>query len=157
MPGLCYVYWANHGSQAIPITVSGLAPGQTISLSLEVQGRALSGIPLSTADATGSVSTSLSSWTSGLPDGPTRSTPARLVATDANTGVVLDATSFKVGNVGISVDGADKGRLVKRLWEVSGLSVLGTQNIYWAHYFKGDQEIGKQRLGQATDAAATSA
>lgn len=151
VPGQCYVYWPDQGSQEIPISISGLTPGQEVKATLEVKGEAVSGLPSLTADSTGSITTKLSSWTSGL-KGPTQSTKAQLVVTDVATGSELGSSSFKVGNVAIKVDGAKKGLTVKRLWEVSGLSVLSDETTYWAHYFKNGKEVGKQRLGKATDA-----
>lgn len=152
VPGQCYVYWPSQGSQLIPVSVGGLTAGQTVKLTLEVDGRTVSGVPSLTADSTGSIVTQLSSWESGLGTGPTRSTKARIVINDLSNGSELGASTFKVGNVAVKVDGAAKARGTKRIWEVSGLSVLNLENTYWAHYFKKGKEVGKQRLGQATDA-----
>jgi hypothetical protein len=152
VPGQCYVYWPGEGSQKIPVSVSGLTPSENVKLTLEVDGQAVSGLPSLTADSTGSIVTELSSWTSGLGTGPTSSTPSRIIINDVATGAELGTADFKVANVAIKVDGAAKSLGIKRVWEVSGLSVLSPENTYWAHYFKNKKEIGKQRLGQATDA-----
>ncbi len=152
VPGQCYVYWPGEGSQQIPISVNGLTPGQTVKVTLEVRGQAVSGIPSLTADSTGSIVTTLSSWTSGLGTKPTKSTDSRIIVADLATGAELGTSNFKVGNVAIKVDGAAKSLKLKRVWEVSGLSVISPENTYYAHYYKGKKFLGKQRLGQATDA-----
>jgi hypothetical protein len=152
VPGQCYVYWPGEGSQQIPISVNGLTPGQTVKVTLEVKGQAVSGIPSLTADTTGSIVQTLSSWTSGLGTGPKRSTDARIIVSDLASGAELGTSNFKVSNVAIKVDGAAKSLKIKRVWEVSGLSVLSSENTYYAHYYKGKKFLGKQRLGQATDA-----
>jgi hypothetical protein len=152
VPGQCYVYWPGEGSQQIPLSVNGLTAGQAVKATLEVGGQAVSGLPSLTADSTGSVVTSLSSWTSGLGTKPTRSTEARLAVSDVTSGAEVGTASFKVANVAIRVDGARKSLKTKRVWEVSGLSVLSPENTYYAHYYKGTKFMGKQRLGQATDA-----
>lgn len=152
VPGQCYVYWPGEGSQQIPITVSDLTPGQSVKVTLEVQGQPVGGLPSLTADSTGSVVQTLSQWTPALGLKPTRSTEARIVVSDVATGNELGASSFKVANVAINVDGARKSLGIKRVWEVSGLSVLSNENTYYAHYYKGKKFVGKQRLGQATDA-----
>ena len=146
--GACFAYWPSQGSQPIPVTIAGLLPGQSVRLTLEVRGEAVSGLPSLAADAAGAVSTRLSSWTSGLPNGPSHSTPASLVVTDPVTSQELARTAIEVTNVGIRVRGA--GRVSeRRTWEISGLRPLGGRGGYWAHYFAGGEEVGRQRLGSA--------
>lgn len=151
--GKCYAYWPGEGSQPIPVTLTGFAPGQGIKLELQVRGKTVSGLPSLTADSTGAVVTSLDNWTSGLGTGPTRSTEARVVASDFILGTAIAAADLKVANVGIQVDSAAKSARVKRLWEVSGLSLIGGgSDTYYAFYFKGKKQLGKQRIGRAQDA-----
>ncbi len=156
VPGKCYVYWPTVGSQGIPVTLSGLAPSQNVKVSLLVKNQLVSGIPSLTADTTGGVVSSINTWTSGLPNGPTRSTQASVVVNDLSTNAELASTSFKVSNVGFKIDGSKKRAGVKRNWEISGLASagesLGGGKVYYAYYFSGSKQVGKQRLGKAQDA-----
>ena len=156
VPGKCYVYWPTVGSQPIPITLSGLAPSQNVKVSLLVKNQLVSGIPSLTADTTGGVVSALDTWTSGLKDGPTKSTKANVVVNDVATGGEVASASFKVANVGFKIDGSKKRASVKRNWEISGLASagesLGGGKVYYAYYFSGSKQVGKQRLGKAQDA-----
>ncbi|MEH3052895.1 MAG: hypothetical protein PGN13_02665 [Patulibacter minatonensis] len=152
VPGKCYVYWPGTGSQEIPVSVNGLTPGQTVKITLEVGGQPVSGIPSTAADASGSITAKLSSWTSGLGEGPTASTKSRVTVEDVATGKELGENRFKVANVAWEIDGKVAALRVKRVWEVSGLAVLSPENTYWAHYFRGAKQVGRQRLGRSTDA-----
>lgn len=156
VPGKCYVYWPGEGAQPIPVTLSGLAPSQNVKVSLLVKNQVVSGIPSLTADTTGGVVSSVDSWVSGLSDGPTRSTSASVVVNDVASGGEVASTSFKVANVGFKIDGSKKRASVKRNWEISGLASVGESlgggKVYYAYYFNGTKQVGKQRLGKAQDA-----
>jgi hypothetical protein len=156
VPGKCYVYWPGQGAQAIPVNLSGLAPAQSVKVSLLVKDQLVSGIPSLTADTTGSVVSAISPWTSGLKDGPTRSTKASVVVNDLATGAEVASTGFKVANVGFKIDGRKKRAGTKRDWEISGLASVGESlgggKVYYAYYFSGTKQVGKQRLGKAQDA-----
>lgn len=151
--GKCFAYWPGQGSQPIAVDLAGLAPGQQVKLELQVKGTTVSGLPSLTADSTGAIVTSIENWTSGLGAGPTRGAAARIVVSDFIAGTALAATDIKVANVGIQVDSAAKRANVRRLWEVSGLSLIGGgSDTYYAFYFKGRKQLGKQRIGRAQDA-----
>lgn len=156
VPGQCYVYWPGEGSQAIPFTVTGLTGGQAVTMSLSVKGKVVSGATGLTADSTGSLTNQVGTWTSGLASGPTKSTKAALSVVDAASGAALGTKEFKVANVGFKVDGSRKRAGTKRVWEISGLASVGESRgggkVYYAYYFKGSKQVGKQRLGKSTDA-----
>lgn len=156
VPGQCYVYWPSVGSQPIDVSVSGLAASQGVRVELKVKDQLVGGIQSLTADGTGALTNRISSWTSGLGTGPTKSTPASVSVVDTASGAVLGTKDFKVANVGYKVDGARKRAGTKRVWEISGLASAGESagggKVYYAYYFKGKKQVGKQRLGKATDA-----
>ncbi len=156
VPGKCYVYWPSVGQQPIPFTATGLAPNQNVKVSLLVKNQTVSGLPSLTADTTGALDTGIDSWTSGLREGPTKSTKASIVVNDLATGAEVGSAKFKVANVGFKVDAARKRAGVKRVWEISGLASVGESKgggkVYYAYYFSGDKQVGKQRLGKSTDA-----
>lgn len=142
VPGQCYVYWPGEGSQPIDVTIGGLAASQGVRVELSVKGKLVGGVPGLTADGTGALATRIGSWTSGLASGPTKSTPASVSVVDTASGTVLGTKDFKVANVGYKVDGARKR---------AGESAGGGK-VYYAYYFKGKKQVGKQRLGKSTDA-----
>lgn len=148
VPQRCIADWPGQGSQPIGVRAVGLAPGQAVRLTLEVDGKAVSGIPAVTADAGGSISTQLSSWTSNLAPGPAHATPARMVVADLASGTELGAARFTVTNVGLDFDGTTGPNADGRIWEVSGLTLFGGDRSYWAHYFNAGKFIGSQRLGR---------
>lgn len=156
VPGKCYVYWPTVGSQGIPFNLTGLAANQNVKVSLVVKNQVVSGLPSLTADTTGAISSGIQTWTSGLRNGPTKSTKASLVVNDLASGAEVGSTSFKVANVGFKVDAARKRAGVKRVWEISGLASVGESQgggkVYYAYYFQGSKQVGKQRLGKSTDA-----
>lgn len=156
VPGKCYVFWPEVGSQPIDFSVAGLAANQQVTVSLSVKNKVVSGVPALTADSTGSLTSAINTWTSGLGTGPTKSTKASVSVTDPASGAVLATKEFKVANVGYKVDGAKKRAGTKRVWEISGLASVGESRgggkVYYAYYFKGSKQVGKQRLGKSTDA-----
>lgn len=157
VPGQCYVYWPSVGQQAIDFSVGGLGANQAVTVELKVKDKLVGGIPSLTADSTGVITGGkIANWTSGLGTGPTKSTKASVSVTDPATGAVLGTKEFKVANVGYKVDGARKRAGTKRVWEISGLASAGEAQgggkVYYAYYFKGKKQVGKQRLGKSTDA-----
>ncbi len=156
VPGKCYVYWPGQGSQPIPFKISGLAASQSVKVSLNVKNQLVSGVPSLTADTTGAIDSGIGTWTSGLRNGPTKSTKANIVVNDLATGAEVASTNFKVANVGFKVDASTKRAGTKRVWEISGLASVGESagggKVYYAYYFKGKKQVGKQRLGKSTDA-----
>jgi hypothetical protein len=152
-PGKCYVYWPGQGSQTIPITLEGLTSGQQVKVELRVKGTTVSGLPSLTVGLSGTLDTSLLNWTSGLGDGPTKGAAAELVVTDFILGTELASTPIKVANVGLDIDASRKLYGTKRRWIISGLNQLsGGGSDYYAFYFKGHKQVGKQKIGHATDA-----
>lgn len=155
VPGQCYVYWPSVGSQPIDFSVAGLAANQGVRVELKVKDQLVGGIPSLTADGTGALTNRIGNWTSGLGTGPTKSTSASVSVIDG-AGTVVGTKEFKVANVGYKVDGARKRAGTKRVWEISGLASAGEAQgggkVYYAYYFKGKKQVGKQRLGKSTDA-----
>lgn len=152
VPGACYVYWPQQGSQPIPIAVRGLTPGAQVNLELQVGGVTVSGLPALTVDPAGAIDTQLNNWTSGLPDGPTRATSAKVVVSDPLSGSPLAEVPLAVANVGLDVDAAKRTSGTKRRWVVSGLGRLGGGSTYYAFYFRHGKVVGRQRIGRTTDA-----
>lgn len=148
-PDRCYIYWPGKGAQTIPVALNGLTAGQQVRVELRVNGITVSGIPALTADATGALATELGNWTSGLGDGPSRGADASIVVSDLAAGTVLTSTAVQVANAGLEIDNSTKRYATKRRWIVSGLSRLSGGRNYWAFYFKGGKQVGKQRLGPA--------
>ena len=148
-PDRCYIHWPGEGSQTIPLSLSGLQPGQQVRVELRVRGTTVSGLPLLTADATGAVSTELSNWTSGLGGGPSRGASASLAVLDLAAGTELATTPVQVANAGLEIDSRNKRYATKRRWIVSGLSRLSGGKNYHASYFRRGKLVGRQMLGKA--------
>ncbi|MDO9354845.1 MAG: hypothetical protein Q7T55_14200 [Solirubrobacteraceae bacterium] len=148
-PPRCFIYWPGKGSQAIPITLTGLAPEQKVRLELRVRGITVSGLPMLAADSTGAVETRLSNWTSGLDDGPSRGLEAMLAVSDVTTGTELASTPVQIATAGLDIDTRTKTYAAERRWIVSGLSRLTGGPTYYAFYFKDGRQVGHQKLGPA--------
>lgn len=148
-PNRCYVHWPEQGSQSIPVALSGLTPGQQVRVQLQIGGTTVSSLPSLTVDSTGSLITELANWTSGLGDGPTKGVAASVVVSDFVLGTPLASAPVKVANAGLDIDASTKRYGTKRRWVVSGLSRLGGGKTYYAFYFKGKKQVGKQKLGRS--------
>lgn len=156
----CYVSYAGTESfpaLSEPITVGadGIDAGRHVRFTIEVKGQQTSQTPLMTASRNGEVMTTIDSWITGMPAGPTKATDARVVLRDFWLGTELASTPIEVANIGMDVDDGAADYRAKRGWMVSGLSVFGNGNRYYAHYFtstKPDAKyLGKQYLGRTTD------
>lgn len=156
----CYVAYAGteeFPSAAEPIEVSadGIDAGRHVRFTIEVKGQQTAQTALMTASRDGEVMTSVDSWITGMPDGPTKGTDARVVLRDFWLGTELASAPIDVANIGLYVDDVFFDYRSKRRWVVSGLSLLGGGNTYYAHFFSSLEPnakyLGRLYLGKTTD------
>lgn len=154
--GKCYVAYPGAFdyaafSEPIPVEIDDATPGREVRLTLEVKGVMTSSSPLLTVSKNGSLTTSLDSWITGIDDGPTRASDARMVLRDFWLGTELGSTSLQVANVGFMVDGGVVNITTRRHWFVSGLSEITNRNVYYAHYFVKGRQTTSMYLGKTQD------
>lgn len=155
--GKCFASWPSQSvANEIPVSATGLPPGATVRAQVVVDSTPVGSTPQLTVDSTGSLLTSITSWSyGGTSPKAVKSKKASVVISDFVAGTELGAASIKVTKVGISVDTGKKGAGSKRSWKISGLKLLGggLSNNYYAHYFTpGGKKVGKQTLGRIKDA-----
>ncbi|MBJ7471142.1 MAG: hypothetical protein JHD16_07560 [Solirubrobacteraceae bacterium] len=155
--GKCYVAYPPNSEQAsygepIPVEVEELTPGRQVKLTLEVKGTLTSSSPMLTADRRGNLVTDLTNWTTGMGNGPTKASDARMVVRDFWLGTELGSASLQVANVAALIDGDLMLNSVKRRWYISGLSEISKRNGYYAHYYlPSGKKVGRQYLGTTQD------
>lgn len=155
--GKCFAAWpAQSVANEIPVNVTGLPANASVRVQVVVDSTPVGGTAQLTADSTGSVITSITSWSYGSAgSAAVKSKKARVVVSDFAAGTELGSADIKVTKVGITVDTGRKSAGAKRTWKLSGLKLLGGGNSssYYAHYFtRGGKKVGKQKLGKIKDA-----
>lgn len=156
----CYVAYAGteefpSAAEPIEVNADGIDPGRHVRFTVEVKGQQTSQTALMTASRDGEVMTTVDSWITGMPDGPTKGTDARVVLRDFWLGTELASAPIDVANIGLHVDDVLFDYRSKREWVVSGLSLLGGGNAYYAHFYTsfkpGAKYLGKLYLGKTSD------
>lgn len=154
--GKCYVAYPAESEQAafgepIPVDIEELTPGREVRLALEVKGVQTSTSPMLTADKRGNLAATLDLWTTGMGNGPTKGTDARVVVRDFWLGTELAAASVQVANVGFLIDMDTLSITTRRRWFISGLSEISKRNTYYAHYFVNGKKTARAYLGKTQD------
>lgn len=141
--------------EPIDVEVGDLEPGRQVRLTVEVKGQQTASTALLTASRRGEVMTQIEQWVTGMPPGPTRKTDAKIVVRDFWLGTELGSADIDVTNLGVHVDSGFESFGTRRRWILSGVSLLGGANKYYAHYFQsgkaGAKYLGRQYLGSTTD------
>lgn len=148
--GRCFAFLPKDTSQPMPISVTGLAPNAATTVALRVRGVTVSGLPSVAADPLGSLVTRLEHWNPALGGRPSKGVAASIVVSNSQRGDELASTPLQVTTAAVQVEAAAMRATTKRSWRVSGLSLLGGGQTYYAHYFRGRSHVGSQRLGGAT-------
>lgn len=156
IPGKCYVSYPGSTllesyAESIPVEIDDLPAGQQVRLTLEVKGVQTSSSPLLTAGKRGSLITSLDTWVTGLGDGPTKGTDAKIVVRDYWLGTEFGSATLKVANVAGLMDFELLSAATKRRWWISGLSEVSKRSAYYAHYFVNGKQTTRQYLGKTQD------
>ncbi len=154
--GKCYVSYPGVSfhdafSEPIPVDVDDVKPGTEVRLTLEVKGVITTSSPMLTVGKSGSLTSSLDSWITGIDEGPTRATEARMVVREFWIGTELGSASLQVANVGFFVGGGALSVTKRRHWFVSGLSEISRRNTYYAHYFVNGRQTASMYLGKTQD------
>ena len=148
--GDCFGFLPADRSQPIPFRVDGLTGGQQVKVALSVRNVPVSGLPQLTAGGDGVIDATLERWNPVLGTGPTKTVSGSLIVSDLSG--VLAIAPLQLTNVAGWVDATKKRATSKRTWKIAGLSLLGGDGSYWAHYFRGKRHVGVQRLGKPTNA-----
>ncbi len=154
--GKCYVSYPGVSfhdafSEPIPVDIEEAKPGTEVRLTLEVKGVITTSSPMLTVGKSGNLTSSLESWITGIDEGPTRATDARMVLRDFWLGTELGSASLQVANVGFFVGGGALSVTKRRHWFVSGLSEISKRNTYYAHYFVNGRQTATMYLGKTQD------
>lgn len=156
IPGKCYVSYPGSTllasyAEPIPVEVEDLPASAPIRLTLEVKGVQTASSPLLTSSRRGTLDTTLDTWVTGMGDGPTKGTDARIVVRDYWLGTEYGGASVQVANVAGLMDLDTLSTKTKRRWWVSGLSEISNRSDYYAHYFVGGKQTARQYLGKTQD------